>query len=137
MAAKVQNLNRKVEFLSEGPNTAPRDEGGNIRWIGFRAVSITGEEKEFWWWRNFTDTIENLKAFCGSLLAQRLIEAQIGPAVDLFKSSQTTGEVRVFSKVKKKPAYGIYIEAKHRPMFDFMLAMEGLEMPKTVKEGFF
>lgn len=124
---------RRVNFLAEHPDTTG---DSNIRWIGFKALSVTGKEEEFWWWRNYADTLDNLKVFCGSLLAQRLIEAQIGPAIDLHKSSQASGHVKVISATDEgKPVHGIYIEAKHRPMFNFMFSMEGLKMPKNVKEG--
>lgn len=124
---------RQVAFLGEAADTTG---DGNIRWVGFKAPSVTGEEKEFWWWRNFPDFIDQAKVFCGSLLAQRLIEAQVGPAIDLHKSSQARGHIEVITATDKgKPVYGIYIESTHRPMFNFMLSMEGLKMPKRVKEG--
>lgn len=127
-----ENL-RHVAFLGEYADTTG---DGNIRWVGFKAPSVTGEEKEFWWWRNYADTIDNAKVFCGSLLAQRLIEAQIGPAIDLHKSSQASGHVEIIAATdENKPVYGIFVESKHRPMFNFMLGMQGLKMPKKVKEG--
>ena len=129
----TKTANREVAFLSKSPDTTG---DGDIRWIGFKASSITGEEKEFWWWRNYSDSLENLKAFCGALLSQRLIEAQVGPAVDLHESLAAKSKVHIIPETDKgKPVYGVYIESKHRPMFNFMLAMEGLKMPKNVKEG--
>lgn len=123
---------RKVEYLSKGPNTTG---DGDIRWVGFKATSITGEEKEFWWWTNAADSIDDLRTLCGSLLAERLIEAQIGPGVDLSKSSQQTGKVTLVEKHKGKPVYGIYVESKHRPMFNFMISLHGLKRKATVPEG--
>ena|SRR3989338_350472 len=129
----IKAANREVAFLSRCPDTTG---DGDIRWIGFKASSIAGEEKEFWWWRNYSDSLENLKAFCGALLAQRLIEAQVGPAVDLHKSAAVKSKIHIIAETDEgKPVYGVYIESKHRPMFNFMLAMKGLKMPKNVKEG--
>lgn len=83
----TDSVDREVAFLSEGPDTS--DEHDSIQWIGFRGISVTGESKEFWWWRNCPGPLNILKVFCGALLAQRLIEAQIGPAIDLSGSLST------------------------------------------------
>lgn len=119
-----EKISREVVFLGEYADTTG---DGKIRWIGFKALSITGEEKEFLWWRNFCDTLDNLKAFCDLLFEKRGIEARIGPAINLGKSSQASGHVEVIPSTDKgESVYGIYVESKHRLMFNFMLAIKGL-----------
>lgn len=129
----TETVNRKVAFLGKGPDPTG---DGNIRWIGFRAPSITGEKKEFRWWKNYSGSLDNLKAFCGAILSQHLIEAQVGPAVDLHKSLATKPKVHIVPKTDEgKPVYGVYIESKHRLMFSYLMDLRGLKIPKNVKEG--
>ena len=126
-------INRKVVFLRDYDATA----GGEIRWIGFRSPSITGEKKEFIWWSNFADTIDKGKKFCGALLSQWSIEAQIGPALDLNISLKSE-KIHLLPKEKidagsEAITYGIYIESDRRVGFNFGMMVRGAEILENMK----
>ncbi len=107
---------RKLKFLGSI---------GDVKWVGFRSSSITGERKEFWWWTNAVD-LDKIKRICGALLAQQLIEAQVGPAVDLSKSSADRNHIETLATTNT-PVYGIYIEKKKRVGINFRAKIFNLD----------
>ena len=104
----AKETERKVEFLLEAPDTTGQ---GDIEWIGFRTTSISGEEKNFLWWKNPDVPIEVGKGICDLLMVKHGIEAKIGPAVDLARSK----EDGIVCLIDSEGAYGIYVEAESRP----------------------
>lgn len=115
----ADNTKRKVEFLLEAQDTTGE---GNIRWIGFKARSISGEEKNFLWWKNPDAPIEIGRAMCDLLLLRHGIEAKIGPAVDLENSK----DIGIVYTIDSEGAYGIYVEAESRPHLTHIIMMIAL-----------
>lgn len=120
----------KPRYIREGGDTSIDSDGSNIKWIGIEAYSPNGEVKTFLWWRNFQ--IGNLKgkdrndtaAFIARLKLERGADAAIGLPVDLSGSNSQTGHVQI---PDEKGAYGVYIEAEKRPMFNFMAMLQGIK----------
>lgn len=113
---------REVVYgITEAPNTDALSRGERIPWVGFIAKSRFGGAKKFLWWRNFS-----LKSGCQTTCEQLFwrfgIEAQVGPALDL-DSTRKIGKVCLIEDCR---IYGIYIEEKCRPGFNFFFGIQRL-----------
>ena len=80
------------------------------RRAGYAGVSITGENRTFYHWRNVCRSIQNLRGFCGELLAGLGIEAQIGYAVDAQEVAGD-GTLSFYKTTKQgREVFGIYVD---------------------------
>jgi hypothetical protein len=114
------------------------NEDETIKWIGMKAYSMDREIKDFLWWKNFL--MGDLKDDKIRTDAARVIAAiklkmeadlAIGLPIDLEKSNSRTGYVEV---IKKPHLYGVYVESKNRPMFNFMVEFENLSEAVNEKD---
>src|SRR3989344_6910985 len=72
---------------------------------GFISKTVTGEEKDFFHWRNSRWELNKLTKFCSLLYLVLGVEIQVGPAVDA-KHLVKTNEVKIL-----KNAFGLYVES--------------------------
>src|SRR3989344_1375932 len=126
-------------YLTKMGNTSIDSDGSSIRWIGMQAYGLSGQLKDFLWWRNFkagnlnrNPTRQEVSAFITRLYLEMEAEAAIGLPIDLHSSDQSRDYVAI---VKDNGVYGVYVQADKRQMFNFMTMMKGIRSEEELRRG--
>ncbi len=113
-----------------------REENGR-NWIGIDAYGLDGGLKQFLWWTNISNGLEeevdryHAAAFIARLKLEMDAEAAIGPAINLSESSRETGKVGVINETE---SFGVYIEIDKRAMFNFFAMMKGVKSEAKLRK---
>lgn len=126
----------KPRYLKKMPDTTG---DGEIKWIGMEAYGFDGQIKEFLFWRNFgadgdlSDELarHDAAAFIARVHLERGAEAAIGFPINIGDSNPQSGEVKI---VEETGVFGVYIESRLRPMFNFFTAMNGIKGEAELRE---
>lgn len=106
----------RAHKISNKPDSS--DSGNFVGWVG-----VCTRGKNFIWWANTSDTLDNLVVFFTNLFLVKGIEAAVGQGIH-FENADNI-------HVHPENIRGVYIEERYRTAFTLELNLGGLPKPEA------